>query len=814
MPSAVTTHPKLRTDLVLSRRERNGSSLYVIKDPTCDRYFQFREAEFYLSQQLDGVTSLESIRHGAEQHFGASLPPSALEGFVDRLSRLGLLERDRPDAEGARPNRRGRIRGNLLYLRFHAFDPDRFFERLVPYVRWFFTPGFVILTAGLIALTLFLTTVHQAGIRAELATLYRFDAFVLLWAVLMGVVTLHEFAHGLACKHFGGKVRELGFMLIFLQPAMYCNVSDAWLFPEKSRRLWVTFAGAYFELFLWGMATLTWRVTDPDVTLHYLAFVVMVTSGVKTIFNLNPLIKLDGYYLLSDLLEVPNLNRRAFAYLWGRINQLLGIADENAVERVPKRESRILLIYGLVAGAFSLFLLSWIATRFGGYLVGQYQGTGFLLAAGLWAVLFRQPLKSASTLPANWLASAKGRARTKRIAKGGLGLGIIAAMLFFGFMELQIGAPFTIVPDRNAEVRAEVEGTIAEVFVDEGDVVASGQPLVQLSDLGYRAELQKVDAEIAAIKAKLKMLQAGPTSEEVQLAQSELDTARAKMQTAREQYEEAKRVRVERLGRAQAGVAKAQEQFDITSAELQRVRALFQKDAGSQKEIRDAEALMLLRQKELEEAQADLRVIEVDDLAPLRDATVMAQKQMEEADKKLALLRAGSRPEAIEETQADVSRLKAQRDYLAEQIELLTLRSPIPGVVTTPKLKEKVGQLLEKGDLVACVNDVSRLSAEITVPEKEIADIHVGQKVLLKARAFPHERFEGHVAAIAPAAVAEDEWQSGKTILVTAQIDNAFGQLKPQMTGHAKIQCGRRRILEVATRRLVRYVKVEFWSWW
>src|SRR5207247_10940684 len=147
---------------------------------------------------------------------------------------------------------------------------------------------------------------------------------VLAYATMLLVIVAHEFAHGLTCKFYGGSVREIGFLLLFFQPAFYCNVSDAWLFPEKYKRLWVTFAGAYFEIFLWAMATLVWRVTDTHTIVNYLALVVMATSAIKTLFNLNPLIKLDGYYLLSDWLEVPNLRAKAFRYVrarlrdWGR----------------------------------------------------------------------------------------------------------------------------------------------------------------------------------------------------------------------------------------------------------------------------------------------------------------------------------------------------------------------------------------------------------------------------------------------------------------------------------------------------------------
>src|SRR5205814_5873818 len=206
--------------------------------------------------------------------------------------------------------------------------------------------------------------------------------------VVFLVITAHELAHGLTCKHFGGEVHELGFLLIYLQPALYCNVSDAWLFPEKSKRLWVGFAGPYFELFLWALATLAWRLTDVETGLNYVAFIVMTSSGVKTLLNFNPLIKLDGYYLLSDWLEVPNLRKKGFACFSDGIKRLFGTPVPR-LEQMPRRERRICLAYGLVAGIGSIWLLGYAVAKIGSYLLQQSQPMAFALSAWFLGIKFR-----------------------------------------------------------------------------------------------------------------------------------------------------------------------------------------------------------------------------------------------------------------------------------------------------------------------------------------------------------------------------------------------------------------------------------------
>src|ERR1041384_947651 len=316
--------PKRRTDLVVSQQESPTGTVYVIKDPAAGRFFQFRAPEFFIVQQFDGQTEPSEIRRRSEEKFGATVSENTFNQFTERLNRLGLLERETSQTEDRCPHRPpGRVRGNVFYLRLHAFNPDRTLNRLVRKLAFLFTPAFVVTSASVILLAAVLTVSNWPEILHDFKRLYHPGALPMAWVTLLSVVVMHEFAHGLTCKRFGGKVYEMGLLLIFLQPAMFCNVSDAWMFPQKSKRLWVTFAGAYFEIFVWGMATLMWRVTDQTTALNFLALIVMATSGVKTLFNLNPLIKLDGYYLLSDWVEIPNLRSRAFAYMGRRTRSVL-----------------------------------------------------------------------------------------------------------------------------------------------------------------------------------------------------------------------------------------------------------------------------------------------------------------------------------------------------------------------------------------------------------------------------------------------------------------------------------------------------------
>jgi multidrug resistance efflux pump len=803
-------YPKLRDDLIRSRQETPEGTFFVIKDPARRRFFRFREPEHLIARQLDGSTSLEALQQRVEAELGSTVSPEVLQQFIEQLRRLGLLHTDQPVPLEHTPLHR-RVSGSPLYVRLKALDPDRLFNRLVGKVWFFFTPTFVALSVAIFAAAVGITIGHWDEFVRDVGRLYRFDALLLAWITMLLVTTAHEFAHGLTCKHFGGEVHEIGFLLLYFQPAFYCNISDAWLFPEKSKRLWVTFAGAYLEMFVWSLATLTWWITDTDNWVSFLALIVMATSGIKSVFNMNPLIKLDGYYLLSDYLGIPNLRQRSMGYLKAALKRLWG-SNGKAATATP-RERRIYLIYGVLATTYSCWLLGWIALHFGNYLVEQYQGPGFLAFSGLLMVAFRNPLSSvANRLPAP-LRRPPGLARLRRPAvRAGLLVAALAA-LFLVRLELKIPGEFVVRPVRNADVRAPVAGTIEQVYVEEGDRVRAGDVLLRLSQRDYRAELGKVDADIAEKRATLRMLRAGPRPEEVGVTRDGIQIARTRHDHARQRVEEAERIRVNRLSKAEATAGAAEERLQYTRSDRDRLNELFARGLISRKQLDDAEQEVALGERELEVAQAERLLVSADTLAEARQELAVTRTQIQEAGGKLKLLLAGARPEAIEAAEAEIARLETERRYLADQVQLTTIASPAAGVVTTPKLREKVGEYVKQGDLILKIFELDTITPEVAISEKEIAEVRPGQKVVLKARAYPGRSFGGTVKAIAPAAI-EDTGLGRKVFRVTIAMNEGSDLLKPEMTGNAKILCGPRPGVQLLTRRIARYVRVEFWSWW
>jgi putative peptide zinc metalloprotease protein len=809
---ATALRPKLRDDLVITPQQTAQGSAYLVKDPVTGRFVRLRSVEHFVATRLDGSSSLQTVQRRAEAEFDARLPLETLEQFVAELERLGLLACSASSLRAA--HNPGRIQGTMLHLRMRLLDPDRLLERLMPFFAFCFTPGFLVSTALLILLAAGIVAANGTTLGAGILGLVRPEIVTLGIVALLGITTVHEFAHGLTCKRFGGEVREMGFLLIYFAPAFYCNVSSAWQFAEKNKRLWVTFAGGYCELVCWALAVLCWRITQPDTWIHQCALIVMGLSGLRSFFNLNPLIKLDGYYLLSDWLDVPNLRQRAFAYVAAPLKRLFGHADA-ARHQVTPRLRRIYMAYGLAALVYSMLLLVLVACKVGGYLMSEYQGIGFVVFVALVALLARGPLWNLAKWPVQAMLGRNNPAVwVRKVMPAAVALAALLSLLFLCTWELNVTGDFEVFPVQRAAVRAEVEGFVQEVLVEEGSQVTAGQVLVRIADDLYRNELSKIEAQIREKHAELEKLRAGATPEEVSLARKRLETAEAALVEAGKRLDEARRLRSARLDRAKLAVEAAQRDLQFAQSSFERHRQLLSRQAVSREEFERAEQRRETCRRQHRQAQAEWQLVAADDLAELREAKVLCEKRRDEARSRLACLLAGARREDLDAAGAQLDGLVVQRDFLARHVERTALLSPFDGVVTTRKLHERLGSRVQPGDLVVEVQSIQRVRVEVAVPENEVGDAATGMPLALKARAYPERTFHANVCSVSATAQRNESEQQSPFVCIAAELENDALLLKPGMTGKAKVRCGKHRLIDLATRRLARLIRVEFWSWW
>ena len=501
----MTSHPCLRADLVLVEQTYRGEQSFIVKDPVTHKYFRMRPVEVAVMQSLTGdQTVAEAAAALAEE--GVPISERALAGFVASLSRMGLLERtvgertvlelERLRAERRQRRRAPLFRGELLRMRWSIGDPDSMLERWMPHLRWMFTPGFI---GGSILLFLVYGLVvigRWAEFHQGLASLYTLSSYTvgkvaLVLGTSLVLIVIHELGHAVTCKHFGGHVHEMGAMLIYFQPAFYCNVNDAWTFPELRARLWVTAAGSWIQLVMAAAAAVIWWAAEPGTLVSDIALIAVVVGGATTVFaNANPLMPLDGYYALSDWLEIPNLRQRAAARLgWIVKRRLLGLD----VPEPPgdARERRILLLYGILSAAYAGMVFVVLGFAAYGWVRRVFGALGALaLLLALFLMLRSRMLE--------WWHTARGALRARwavwrqspPFRRYLLGAALVALVVLLLPWPVTVSGPFVAAPAMQSVVTAPDSGVVAAVLVREGMRVAPGTALLTIRNTALAEEAE------------------------------------------------------------------------------------------------------------------------------------------------------------------------------------------------------------------------------------------------------------------------------------------------------------------------------------
>jgi putative peptide zinc metalloprotease protein len=525
----MTERPRLRSDLVLVEQTYRGEQSYIVKDPSTRKYFRFRPVEVAVMQTLDGRrTVAEAAAALLDQ--GIKVTAATVGRFADKLKTMGLCERTLREStvllmERLRAQRRKRLRtgpfqGDLLRLRWSVGDPDHFMDRTIPYLKFFFTREFLITSCVLFAMYFVILALKWPEFVKAMGDVYLLRAslwtYVLLWAVTMVIVVVHEMAHGYTCKHYGGKVHEIGAMLFYFELAFFCNVNDAWTFPERKARLWVTAAGSWIEMVVASIAAIVWWIAAPGTFVSDVALGFFLVGGLAAVLvNLNPLIPLDGYYALSDWLEVPNLRQRAFAHLaWTLRTRWLGL--ELPMPPADEREQKIFLLYGTLASAYTglIFVVAagiaygWLSRIFGAVGVVALVIFVWLATGQLRRNLWRAAADAWRELRARW--SAGGRVHRLRWGLAG----ILAGMVILGFAPwpITVSGPFVVASARGGVVIAPDSGVVFEVPVREGREVRAGAPLAVIRNL--LLERDAVAAARAVDSLGTRVAQARATGQE------------------------------------------------------------------------------------------------------------------------------------------------------------------------------------------------------------------------------------------------------------------------------------------------------------
>jgi putative peptide zinc metalloprotease protein len=503
-----------RPDLSAKRHQYQGSTYWVVKEPIGLQYYRFHPEEYFILEQLDGHTSLQQIKERFEAEFAPQkLQFGDVQQFVGMLHRSGLVISGAPGQGQQLRKRRDQKKrkellgklANIFALRFRGVDPDRLLGWMVPWFGWLFTPLALVFVLVLFAAALILVGTNYATFQAKLPSFQDFFAAKnwIYLAVLMGVVKIiHEFGHGLSCKKFGGECHEIGLMLLVFTPCLYCNVSDSWMLRNKWQRIWIGAAGMYVELIMASIATFLWWFSSPGF-FNYTCLAVIFVCSISTVaFNANPLLRFDGYYILMDLLEIPNLRQKSTSVLtrWFQKTCLgLELQDDPFL---PQRNRFLFGAYTVAAViyrwvvVFSIaFFLSKVLEPYGLEIIGQIMaisGLVGLVVQPCWAVwkFVRTPGRLQKVKRARLFTSLAVLA------------GVIAAVCFIPLPH-DVNCVFEVQPANARMVYAPTAGRIQTVMVKPGDRVRADDMVLQLENLDSTLELQRLQGEETLAKWQL-----------------------------------------------------------------------------------------------------------------------------------------------------------------------------------------------------------------------------------------------------------------------------------------------------------------------
>jgi putative peptide zinc metalloprotease protein len=500
---------QLRRDLSFQEQSYQGRNYWVVKDPISLKYYRFEEEEFALLQWLDGQSSPDHIKRCFDYEFAPQkISMQELYQFIGMLYRSSLLISQAPNQgielkKRGEQNRKKELRQsltNVLAIRYKGFDPDRLLTWMIRWTGWFFTwPAFFcVLLLGLSAGALLITQFE--AFQNKLPSFQEFFAaknWIWLAVVMALTKVFHEFGHGLACKKFGGQCHEMGVMLLVLTPCLYANVSDSWLLPSKWKRAFIAAAGMYVELVLAAIAVFVWWFSQPGMV-NQLALNIVFISSVSTIlFNANPLLRYDGYYILSDLLEIPNLRSKATTILQRSAGSLLLGIEARPDPFLPVRKQWLFALYSVAAASYR-WLITFSIFWFVYSLLEPY---GFKIIGQMIAISALYGLLGMPLIQLYKFFSVPGRLGTVKPIRAGLSglvLSLVLGAILLVPIRHHVYCSCYVQPVNAANVYVDVAGSLEEIYVRPNFFIHQGQPILRL-------ESPKLVTQLASMQTSLDM---------------------------------------------------------------------------------------------------------------------------------------------------------------------------------------------------------------------------------------------------------------------------------------------------------------------
>lgn len=512
---------KRRPDLVESVLVCQGDYVSVIKDPVALQYFHLEGSDRCLLQLLDGQRTLADVCETLQRQFPESqVEEHTVHSGIQRFHQQGLLISSAPGL-GATYLKRSRkqlmdkVNGffsSILAMRFPGVNPTRFLDCCKPIVSLALHPAvlFVCMAYMLIAAATLLVRIEEFYLEMpRIGTFFSVENLPFFVATIFLTKTVHELGHAFVCHFLGAQPHEIGFMLLVLSPAAYCDASDSWMLKKKTHRILIALAGMYFELILAATAVFIWLMTDPG-WLHLFCVNLIIISSVSTVvFNANPLLRYDGYYILSDYLEIPNMSKKANEWLLSVSRQwFLGMPPIRNL-RLPERKRTAFFIYAIAAFVYRWFVMAviywFLITLFESYHVAAI---GFLLAGISITKTLYGPFSK------TWRFFTRHGATQEIQMPRLIYSGIVLAALIYAILFVPLPrAEYAYVVTRPVSYRtayAETAGVLKHVSVKAGAQVAQGDLLATLENHDLHRSVAELNSARAQLQSTIEIYESFP----------------------------------------------------------------------------------------------------------------------------------------------------------------------------------------------------------------------------------------------------------------------------------------------------------------
>ena len=511
-PYVAKLRPQLRGHVQVYTQIYRGERWYVLHDQSSEQYMRFNERAYALLGRFDGDLTLEEILdHANETQSEFPLTQEDVIGLLGQLDAAEVLRGGLPlnaqdlfnQYKAQKRKKRQRSLMNPLSIKIPIFDPDRLLTAMAPLGRMLFSQaGFWVWFLTLFS-ALLLGLTHTSELGNEISAIeFSPEQLIAVWFMYPLIKAMHELGHGLALKAWGGEVHETGINLLVFMPVPYVDATASWGFGSKWRRMTVGAAGIFVELFLASLALFLWLAVEPGMVKLAALNVILIATLSTVLFNGNPLLRYDGYFVFEDWLEIPNLATRAKRYYYYLIQKYILKMTITPNPVTAQGEEKWFLFYGLAAPVYRLFILLSIAI----YLVDSFLIVGVALAA--WAVIMQVIVPAVKGI--NFLAFSEAVAPHRLRGVGFIGL------LVFGFISV-MSIPVSVITYTEGvvwtvgggQVTAGASGFVKKVLYPSNTDIEVNQPLFQLEDSELKAQ-QKV------VKYRLKELNAQCRAEERQ----------------------------------------------------------------------------------------------------------------------------------------------------------------------------------------------------------------------------------------------------------------------------------------------------------